>query len=182
MEMLKRASTAVLAILCSLWFVSPVMAESDVAVGGSAQARLDFRVEIPTVLFLQLGSGGAVIDRITFTVNEVPPTPIQGVSSGGNPVPVTARGLVPTGNTITLTADSSIAMTDGTNSVPFTEVSWSAAGDFSGGTFTGVAGQQLDQFTDSGNRTGTYTFSYANSTYSPTGTYDGQVTYTLSSP
>lgn len=182
MEMLKRASTAVLAILCSLWFVSPVMAESDVVVGGSPQARLDFRVVIQPILSLTLGSPGATIDRITFTVDQLPPTAITGVSSGTNPVPVAATGLVPAGDTITLTADSSAPLTDGTDSIPWTEVSWSGSGDFSSGAFTGGGAQQVDQFIGSGAYVGDYTFSYANSIPRPSATYDGQVTYTLSSP
>ena len=182
MEIVKRASTAGLAILCILCFTSPVMAESDVAVGGSAQAHLDFRVNIPPILFLQVGTLGATIDRITFDVNQLPPTAIPGVSSGANPVPVAATGLVSAGSTITLTADSSAPLTDGTDSIPFTEISWSATGDFSGGTFSGAAGHMVDQFTGSGDYTGTYTFSYANSIPRPSSIYDGQVTYTLSSP
>ena len=182
MEIVKRASTAALAILCVLCFTSPVMAESDVGLGGSAQARLDFRVNIQSILFLQIGSLGATVDRITFNVDQLPPTAIAGVSSGANPVPVAATGLVPAGNTITLTADSSAALTAGTDTIPFTEVSWVGGGDFASGTFTAVAGQQVDQFTGSGAYTGTYTFSYANSVTRPSAIYDGQVTYTLSSP
>lgn len=182
MKIFKRALTGGLAIVCILCFISPVMADSDVAVGGSAQARLDFRVNIQPILSLRLGSPGATIDRIDFNVNQLPPTAIPGVSSGTNPVPVAATGLVPAGNTITLTADSSTPLTDGTDTIPFTEISWSASGAFSSGTFTGAAAQQIDQFTGSGAYTGTYTFSYANSVPRPSATYDGQVIYTLSSP
>lgn len=183
MENFKRALTGGLSIVCILCFISPVVAENNLAAGGSsAQARLDFRVNIQPILSLQLGSLGLTVDRIVFDVDQIPPTTITGVSSGPNPVPVTAIGIVPAGNTIILTADSSTPLTDGTNTIPFTEISWTAADDFSSGVFAGEVAQQIDQFTGSGAHTGTYTFTYANSVLRPSGTYDGLVTYTLSSP
>jgi hypothetical protein len=42
-------------------------AESDLVTGGgSAQARLDFAIQIPTILLLQVGTIGATIDTITW--------------------------------------------------------------------------------------------------------------------
>ena len=165
-------------------YVGPAQAESDLAVGGgSAQARLDFAIQIPTILFLQVGTVGATIDEISFSVVDLPGTgPVAGVSDGANPVPVRAAGFVGAGGTMTLSADSSTALSDGTDTIAFAEISWAAAGDFSPGRFNNAAAQQLDQFLGSGNNTGTYAFFYDNDTYYPASTYTGRVTYTLSSP
>jgi hypothetical protein len=159
-------------------------AESDlVSGGGSAQARLDFAIQIPTILLLQVGTIGATVDTITFNVGDLPGTgPVAGTSSGANPVPVRAAGFVGASSTMTLNADSSSALSDGTTTIPFSEISWAATGNFSAGAFDNTAAQQLDQFSGPGNRTGTYAFSYDNDTYYPASTYTGTVTYTLSSP
>lgn len=168
------------ALLC---YVGSASAESSSVVGGSASVRLDFAIDIPSVLFLQVGTAGATIDTVTFGVTNVPGTgAVAGTSSGANPVPVQVSGIVGAGATITLTADSLTPLTDGANTIPFDEISWAAGGAFSGGTFTNNAAQQLDQFTGSGDRIGDYSFSYDNDTYYPAGVYAGSVTYTLSSP
>ena len=121
-----------LSIVMLFCYVGPANAESNLAVGGgSAQARLDFAVQIPTILFLQVGTVGATIDTISFSVVDLPGTgSVAGVSDGANPVPVRAAGFVGAGSTMTLSADSSTALSDGTNTIPFTEISWTAAGSF----------------------------------------------------
>lgn len=50
-------------------------AEANLQVGGgSPQAHLDFRLSVPTILYLQVGTTGATIDRITFAINNIPGT------------------------------------------------------------------------------------------------------------
>jgi hypothetical protein len=164
-------------VFCYVGEASP---ETDQAVGGSAQVSLDFQVQVPTILWLRVGSLGATVDQITFTVNDVPGT--GAIAQNEAAVTVRAAGFVGNGSTMTLAANSSTAMTDGTDTIPFDEISWTATGDFSNGTFNNGAAQQIDQFSGSGDRNGTYTFSYDNDTYYPAANYDGTVTYTLSSP
>ena len=165
-------------------YAGSAKAESTSSGGAPTTARLDFRITIPTILYLQLGTLGATVDRVTFPVIDLPGTgPVAGTSSGTNPVPVRVAALVGGSALVTLRANSSTALTDGSgNNIPFSEILWTATGNFSGNTFNAAANQQLDQFTGPGNRTGTYSFSYANANYYPPGTYNGQVTYTLSSP
>lgn len=165
-------------------YAGSAKAESTQSNGGSTTARLDFRITIPTILHLQVGTTGAPVDRVTFPVVDLPGTGlVAGTSSGANPVPVRVAALVGPSALVTLRADSSTALTDGSgNNIPFSEISWTATGNFTGNTFNGVANQQLDQFSGPGNRTGSYSFNYANANYYPAGTYNGQVTYTLSSP
>jgi len=164
-------------------YVGSANAESSSSGGAATSVHLDFRVTIPTILYLAVGTTGATIDRVSFTVPDLPGTgAVAGTSSGTNPVPVRVAALVGAASTVTLRADSSAGLSDGSgHTIPFTEISWSASG-FTGTTFSGANNQQLDQFTGPGNHTGTYAFSYANANYYPTGTYNGAVTYTLSSP
>jgi hypothetical protein len=167
------------------FYASGAKAESSQSNGAATTARLDFRITIPTILHLQVGTVGATRDLVTFAVTDLPGTgAVAGVSNGANPVPVRVAALVGAAATVTLRADSSTALTNGTTPIPFSEISWTGAGSFASGTFNGTNNQQLDQFTGPGNRTGTYSFSYANVNYYPTtvAPYDGTVTYTLSSP
>lgn len=184
---MRKMSRLLILVLCSaqlFCYVSMANAESSSALGTPTAARLDFRIAIPAVLYLQVGTLGATVDRVSFAPPGIPDSvPVAGTSTGAYPVPVRVAALVGASGLVTLRADSSSALSDGSgNNIPFTQISWAATGNFTGAAFNGAASQQLDQFTGPGNRTGTYTFSYANANYYPAGTYNGQVTYTLSSP
>ncbi len=182
--MRKMNGTLILGLCLALLFCYAGSVKADAGSGpNSAVAHLNFSITIPTILYLQVGSTGAIIDTVSFAVNNIPGTgAVAGTSSGANPVPVRVAALAGAAATVTLTANSSTALTDGTSNIPFSEISWTATGDLTGNTFTGAASQQIAQFTGSGNRTGTYSFSYANANYYPASTYNGTVTYTLSSP
>lgn len=161
-------------------------AESNVGVGGApATAQLNFQVTLNQLLLLQIGSPGATINTVSCTVSTIPGTgSVPMISDGTNPVPTRVSAVVPAGATVTLTVNSVIApLTSGPNTIPFSQISCSANGDgFTSYSFNDTASQQLNQWTGSGNRLGDYTFSYKNENYYPTGTYNGHVIYTLSSP
>lgn len=175
---------AFLAVAGSLVVGKLAWAESRLQVGGgSPQARLDFRVTVPTMLYMQIGTVGATVDRITFTLNNIPGTgEVQGTSSGTYPVPVRAAGFLPRGQTMTIRANSSVPLTNGSENIRFDNIRWTATGNFTSSRFTNAANQQVRRWTGSGNRTGTYRFYYDNDEYHGSGTYNGRVTYTLSSP
>jgi len=186
----RKMSRLLILVLCAaqlFCYVSLANAESSQSNGAATTARLDFRITIPTVLHLQVGTVGATRDLVTFAVTDLPGTgAVAGVSSGANPVPVRVAALIGPAATVTLRADSSTPLTNGSTTIPFSEISWTAGGSggFTSGAFSGGANQQLDQFTGPGSRTGTYSFSYANTTYYPAtvAPYNGTVTYTLTSP
>ena len=173
-----------LTIVAALGTTEMAWAESRLQAGGaSPQARLDFRITLPTLLYLQIGTTGATVDRITFTLNNIPGTgAVQGTSSGTYPVPVRAAGFVPRGQTMTIRANSSVPLTNGSENIRFDNIRWTATGNFTSGRFNDTANQSVRSWTGSGNRTGTYRFYYDNDEYHGSGTYNGQVTYTLSSP
>lgn len=147
-----------------------------------AQEPVDIVILAASGVNLRIGTSGATIDVVSFTVSQFPGSgSVPGVSSGANPVPVRATST--TGNaTKILTADSSIPLNDGaSHTIPFTEISWTGANEVPSGTFTGTPSQQI-LMTTSQVTQGTMSFTYANTIYVPPGTYTGRVTYTLSSP
>ena len=89
--MKKMHGTLVLGLCLALLFcyASGAKAEEDWGLlGATAVVRLDFRINIPTILYLQVGTAGALVDRVSFTVADIPGTgPVTGTSSGPNPCP-----------------------------------------------------------------------------------------------
>jgi hypothetical protein len=193
--------TALLAV-----FAVPYVAhaESAVVTTGNTTARLDFRVIIPRVLFLAVGSGAAgtaltangVIDQVTFDYT----TNSGAVGSGaaaavitGNVVPVRVVG---NNGVVALTATTTGALTNGvaTEVIPWSQISVvssdaanlpSPAIPLTGlGAGSNVAVSSGTKVT---NRTANWTYSYANSTVLPAGTYgtalnNGRILYTASMP
>lgn len=186
---MKKRSAHCLMVLLALSLVlgllsAPVYGESNVGVGGaSPTARLNFQINIPTILYLQVGAVGAMVDTVSCNLSNIPGTgPVAMSSSGANPVPVRVATVVGTGQQVNLVADSSTGMTGGGSTIPFNQISFTAGGAFTGNTFNGGAAQVLQTFNGSGDRSGDYTFSYANANYYNAALYNGTVTYTLAFP
>ena len=180
---LKRKSLIVLVYLVLATGVGKVPiagAASSLSVGGSAKVQLHFRIIIPQLLYLQIGSEDKIVDVIDFQVIDLPGTG----RIIGNPksIPVRVAGCVSPGQSITLTANSATPLRDKGRTIPFQTISWNSNGNFSKGTFNGGSNQKLEQWQGSGKRTGSYSFSYNNTNPYPAGSYHGTITYTLSTP
>lgn len=179
-------------------------AESNFVTGGgtlNAQARVDFQITIPQVLFLQVGTGALLtndgtIDLIEFVV------PALDVGSG-NPVAATlgsgdlGNGRVTAavrgnGGNVTLAAATVGALGNGAGaSINWTEISTI----LSSGTLpviplpnSGAASTTLNAVAGVVDQSAQWTYSYDNSDVVPAGTYGGvntnnsRVTYTASMP
>ncbi|GAA5006668.1 hypothetical protein FNZ56_04955 [Pseudoluteimonas lycopersici] len=88
---------------------------------------------------------------------------------------------------LTVTAPTNLTNAGG-NTIPFSQISWISSGNgdtgaqpFPSGAFTGGT-QTLASFPVNTWRESCHTFSYANANMVAAGTYNGQVTYTLSVP
>lgn len=87
----------------------------------------------------------------------------------------------------TLTVTTPANLTSGTNSIPFSQISWVMSGigdttfEFPDGTFTGGT-QTLATFPANTWKEQCMTFSYANTVIPAAGTYTGRATYTLTLP
>lgn len=133
-------------------------------------------------LLVQIGSAGATIDTVTFTLtsaNVGNGTPIAGTP--GILVNVAARDTVT--RTVQLVADSATPLSNGASTLSFTSISWTASdADIPSGTFSGASGQLIVQFRTNRQIFNTHTFRYANTQILQPGTYTGRITYTITMP
>ncbi len=150
----------------------------------------------PTRVRLRVGATGGAIDVVTFSVP-------AGSVGNGTPVAgtVTASGVCAANNvlidaearatpadsrTATLSADSSMPLSSGADTIPFTEIEWTASGyapiTIPSGAFSGAAGQVLTSFQNSRRARQCHAFSFRNTQIFGAGTYIGRVTYTLTMP
>jgi hypothetical protein len=89
--------------------------------------------------------------------------------------------------TASLQVTSPPTLTSGTDTIPFNQISWTstangnAAADIPAGTFTGGA-QFLVNIASNRWLENCHTFSYANTSIAPAGTFTGRVVYTLVAP
>ncbi len=204
-----RFSTFAAAVAVALAVV-PVAghAESNVSTGTTAltaTARLDFRVTVPKVLFLQVGTGTSLaangtINLIDFVVpaanvgdgSTIAATTASGDLGGGI---VTAR-VIGNNGAVTLTSTSTGSLSNGSgDTISFGQIAGVAS------TLTTATPLAVPAIVDGGTTTSTvpaagkivnrdakWTFSYLNAAAVPPGTYggvntnNGRVTYTASMP
>jgi hypothetical protein len=150
--------------------------------GGSSSVDLDFRIQIQTVLFLELEISDVATEGVKLTVENPSGTgSIERNPNGGRKVSMQAVGIIPPGEIFTLSAYSAIALSDRTNSVPFDRIAWPAA-DFRSGAPDNHVNHRLFHFINSGGHEGTHILPYNNEIHHPTSICSRTVTYTLSSP
>ena len=138
----------------------------------------------PPQVQLTIGSGGSNISEVRFNVP-------SGQLGNGNPIRgnppirvVLANRATPNfSRTAVLTVDSSTPLTNGSATLPFTEISWTSRdGDVPAGRYDGSNNQFLLSFPNSFLIRDFHRFSYDNTSILEAGTYTGRVTYTLSMP
>lgn len=196
-------SAIALAVLVAVPFAASAESTFQSTTGGgalTAQAHVDFRINIPKVLFLQVGTGtlygnNSAVDLIDFTVpaanvgdgNAVAAT---GGDLGSGVVTARVRG---NGGNVALTASTGGALSNGSgSSISYGQITTASdnaslaapvLADGASGTVTvaangfGVVSQDAQ-----------WTYSYENDNVVPGGTYggvntnNGRVTYTASLP
>lgn len=186
----------------ALALATPLLAsaESQLVTGGSgsATARLDFRIVVPRVLFLGVGTGAAgfatntTVDTVTFDYTGNPADIGTGAAAGtitGNVVPVRVVG---NNGQVTLTASTTGALTNATaDTIPWSQITATSSvaalpspviPNTGAGTASNVTLSSGTRITD---RSANWTFAYANSAVVAPGTYgttNGRVTYTAAMP
>ena len=84
---------------------------------------------------------------------------------------------------MTLTCLAGGDLTSGSDTIPISDVTWTAEGSgFVAGTMNKTTAQPVGSWTGSGHRTGTLSFLLANDWNHATGSYTATATYTLTSP
>ena len=169
-------------------------AESDITTAAagaiSASARLDFRITVPKIIFLQVGTGTAfsdvgTIDRIDMTLTNANVTSGGAVAAAAG---VTAR-VLGNGGAVSLNANGtsgglsngagqSIAWTQVTSASTNASLPHPVIGNGANGA-TSTLAATLGVV----NQTATWTFGFSNSLGTiASGTYNGQVVYTAALP
>jgi hypothetical protein len=154
----------------------------------------------PTRVSLRVGSPGGQIDLVTFTIpaanvgdgvpitGTVPPQPGLGALCPANTVYVEVEGRASPANsrTVTLAVDSSTPLSNGIQTIPFTQIDWISTGlppvTVPSGTFSGGAGQVLVSFQNSRVALQCLQFRYLNQNVVGAGTYSGRVVYGVTMP
>jgi len=155
-------------------------ARVDTSTDASAQIELNVRLEIPTHLFLRIGTPGSTVDTVRFNVTGIPQAQPQ---VQGDLIPMIAiRSNAPTG--CELTADSSGGLRGPAGTIPFSSISFEGTSAFSNvkGKFNQTANQKMMRIYGTGMKEGSMRFIYNNTYKYPPGMYVGTVTYTLSTP
>jgi len=169
----------------------------------AVNAKLDFKIVVPKVLFLQVGTGtsmadNTVVDKVTFTVpasgigNSTPVAGTGGDLGGGA---VTVRVLGNTGD-VTLSNVTAGQLSNGVSgdpTVPWTDITVTAGAlgstttgytnaaiahpPFNNGATGGASATATTLAASAGlvRREGSWTFAYANTSVMPAGTYGDTV-------
>lgn len=155
--------------------------------GGTPGNNATINVVTVTLPVTAIGSGTAQAMTSNSTVSQ---SPIDGFAFCNPPtqVYIGAWSRPGTGTGVaTLTVTTPANLTSGTNSIPFSQISWVMSGNgdttfqFPNGSFTGGA-QTLATFPANTWKEQCMTFTYANTVVPAAGTYSGRATYTLTLP
>ena len=189
-------------------------AESNVQTGAAtatpgATAHLDFSIVIPKVLYLRVGSGSAYTTGTLASVNTtdlITFSPAAGTVGNGTAVAgtggdltggVETAAIVSNSGNVTLNATASGALSDGAgDSIPFTQITTAAtaltsATQLPPPTLTNATSSNVVLTAPATKlivQDAKWTYSFANSTNVPAGTYGGvnannsRVTYTATMP
>jgi hypothetical protein len=160
----------------------------------NANARVDFQITIPRFLSLRVGTAGAPIDLVSFTVpaaNVGNATPVAGTGGDLGAGSVTASVLGNAGN-VTLQATTGGPIGNGSaGTINWSEITTASSNPslpapvLANGASAGVAVAAANGVV---NQTATWTYSFANTAVLEAGTYGGvntnnsRVTYTASLP
>jgi hypothetical protein len=186
----------ILKTLAAALLATPLLAsaESQLVVGaGSAQARLNFQIVIPRVLFLGVGQGAALplanninIDTVTFDYTTNPLAVSTGAAAAvvtGAAVPVRVFG---NNGVIQIAVSNPATLGNGNgDTIAFTDIGVTSS-DATNLNAPVMSGAPVNAVVSSGtkvtSRNATWTYAYANTAAAAAGTYTGQVTYTATMP
>ena len=130
-------------------------------------------------------SSGATLTlgSATMTFPDRNPDSFPSIAATENPVSVTAKAKTGNASTVTLTVLAGGDLTSGSDTIGISNITWTASGTgYVDGTMNKTTPQSAGSWTGSGNRSGAFTYSLANSWNYPTGNYGATITYTLTAP
>lgn len=206
MKKLLSLTAVAAALMAPQWAAAESDVNTTAGAGTTASARLDFRIIIPRVLFLQVGTGtnfgdNGAVDAIEFDV----PAAILGdgtnvAGTGGN-LTAGAVDVRVFGNNGDISLQAASAVNAGLgngagDTIPWSEVLITSAAGTTGGGFVATsiphppingAATTIAATNKVVRQHGTWTFAYDNTTAYAAGTYgnaanNGRITYTATLP
>lgn len=150
----------------------------------STDARVDFRVNIPQFVSLRVGSPATTIDQVVFNPDEADlgsGTDVAATSGGDVSAGVLTARVLSNGGNVTLDANSNGPLTNGTQTIPWSEIlATSNAAALPVPAVDGATTTVLAGTNGVANESAEWTFAYSNTAIVEAGQYDGRVTYTAS--
>lgn len=124
-----------------------------------------------------------VFGTTTISFPDADPSSVPSIPASQNAVSVTASVRSGSSSVSTLQVQAAGDMTSGSDTIPISNVTWTATGSgFVAGTMDKTTAQAAGSWTGPGQRTGSFSYFLANSWDYATGNYSVTVTYTLSAP
>lgn len=141
------------------------------AAGQTASATLNAPV---------IGLARLTLSSAAVTFPDADPDSIPNVPASQGPLTVTAKARTIVNGSVTLTVLATDQLRSGLNTIPATNITWTASGaGFSSGTLNASVAQTVGAWSGSGARTGTQSFFFKNLWTYATGTYTLTMTFTL---
>jgi hypothetical protein len=162
--------TRIAALLLVLTFLLagsawPATDSKPLTINATVAARATLTLGVPAINFPDADPG---------TVTDIP--------ANENPVSVTASVRTGASSHPTLTVKTGGNLISGSDSIPITQVTWTATGSFVGGTMNTTDTTASATWTGSGTRNGSFSYFLKNSWDYATGSYAATATYTLTAP
>jgi hypothetical protein len=111
------------------------------------------------------------------------PDTTSSIAAAEGAITITTNTRTTAGSTVTLTVLTSDDLRSGSDTIAIANVTWTTTGTgFSSGWLSKTTAQIVGQWTGPGSRSGTQTYSFANSWTYAAGTYSATATYTLTAP
>jgi hypothetical protein len=111
------------------------------------------------------------------------PDTVTSIPANGSPLTITAKARTSIGSVVTLVVKSAGNLQSGLDTIPVSQVRWTATGTgFVGGTMSATTAQTVGSWVSSGSWSGTQSYTLLNAWTYAVGTYTTTLTYTLTSP
>jgi hypothetical protein len=119
----------------------------------------------------------------SLTFPDADPDSVPNIPASGAPLTITAKARTGLGSAVTLTVQASANLQSGLDTIPISQVRWTATGSgFVAGTMSATAAQPVATWVSSGSWIGTQSYTLVNAWTYAVGTYTTTLTYTLTAP
>ena len=146
------------------------------AVPGAAQSLTD-----SATLNASINSQARLsLSTLSISFPDADPDTVPAVQGAPGAVTITAKARTSGNGAVTLTVRATDHLRSGLDTIPASQITWTAAGaGFSGGTLSATTAQIVAAWTGSGVHTGTQTFFFTNLWTYAAGIYTVTMTFTL---